>query len=291
MKSTTEYSKIIAGTITWGKWGKKLSKTEMISLMSHCVEVGITTFDHADIYGDYTNEEDFGNAFAKSGIKRENVQLISKCGIQFKAETRDNKVKHYNYAKDYIIWSVEQSLKKLKTEYLDFLLLHRPSPLMNPVEIGEAIVQLKQSGKIKQFGVSNFTPSQIKLLEMNVRVEGNQIEYSITSNEVMEDGTLDDCIINDRMAMSWSPLGTYFRKSTDQSKRLQKLLSKFQEKYNASEDQLLLAWIMKHPSNIFPVVGTATPERLSLAMKAMDINMKLEDWFLLLEASNGHEVA
>ncbi|UWX54814.1 aldo/keto reductase [Maribacter litopenaei] len=291
MKSTTEYSKIIAGTMTWGKWGKRLSTDEMVQLMNTCVDLGITTFDHADIYGDYTTESDFGEAFSKSGLKREKVQFIGKCGIQFKAETRNNKVKHYDYSSTYIIWSVEQSLKKLKTEYLDLLLLHRPSPLMNASEIFEAISKLKQEGKIKQFGVSNFTPSQIKLLETTVKVEGNQVECSLTHNDAMEDGTLDDCVVHDRLAMAWSPLGTYFRKSSDQTKRIQKTLEQLKAKYDATEDQILLAWILRHPANIYPVVGTATPERLALAMNALAIQIDLEDWFLLLEASNGSEVA
>ncbi|MDC6388028.1 aldo/keto reductase [Maribacter sp. PR1] len=291
MKSTTEYSRIIAGTMTWGKWGKKLSTEEIIGLMNQCLNLGITTFDHADIYGDYTNEEAFGTAFSKSDIQRENIQLISKCGIQFKVETRNNKVKHYNYKKDYIIWSVEQSLKKLKTEYLDFLLLHRPSPLMDPDEISDAVSKLKQDGKIKQFGVSNFTPSQIKLLETSIQVEGNQVECSLTNNVVMDDGTLDDCIINERMAMSWSPLGSYFNQSSEQSERIKKVMNQLIKTYGASEDQLLLAWILKHPARLFPVVGTTTPERLKLAMKAVDINIEQEDWFLLLEASKGKEVA
>jgi predicted oxidoreductase len=185
MNNTLKYSRIIAGTMTWGKWGKKHSTKEMIELMNHCLENNITTFDHADIYGDYTTEEQFGKAFAESSIKRENIQIISKCGIQFDAEERSNKVKHYDYNKDYIIWSVERSLKMLRTEYLDMLLLHRPSPLMNPSEIAAAISKLKKEGKIKQFGVSNFTPSQIKLIEKETKVDANQVEYSLSSNEVM----------------------------------------------------------------------------------------------------------
>ncbi|MDP5061500.1 MAG: aldo/keto reductase, partial [Maribacter sp.] len=116
--------------MTWGKWGKQHSTAEMISLMNHCIENDITTFDHADIYGDYTNEEDFGKAFKESAIKREDIQLISKCGIQFDVKERSNRVKHYDYNKDYIIASVERSLKMLQTDHLDMLLLHRPSPLM-----------------------------------------------------------------------------------------------------------------------------------------------------------------
>ncbi|SNR57830.1 Predicted oxidoreductase [Maribacter sedimenticola] len=291
MNNTTTYSRIIAGTMTWGNWGKQLSITEMVSLMNQCMENKITSFDHADIYGDYTNEDQFGKAFAQSGIARENVQLISKCGIQFNVKDRTNRVKHYEYGKDYIIASVERSLKLLRTDFLDLLLLHRPSPLMDPFEIAEAIDHLKQQGKIKQFGVSNFTPSQIKLIEKKVPVEANQTEYSLTSNEAMNNGVLDDCIVHDRLAMSWSPLGSYFRNDTPVNQRIGKLLKEFTKKYNATEDQLLLAWILKHPSKIHPVVGTATPERLKLAMEAVRIEMDLQDWFILLEANEGHEVA
>jgi predicted oxidoreductase len=291
MKNIPTYSRIIAGTMTWGNWGKQLSTSEMGALMEHCLENNITTFDHADIYGDYTNEAQFGQAFAKSSIARERIQIISKCGIQFDAKERLNRVKHYDYGKDYIIWSVERSLKMLQTDFLDFLLLHRPSPLMNPGDIADAINQLKKEGKVRQFGVSNFTPSQIRLLENEIPVEANQVEYSLTANGVMNVGTLDDCIVNNRLAMSWSPLGIYFREDTQATKRIKKVLAKFTKKYDATEDQLLLAWILKHPSKVHPVVGTATPKRLKLAMEAVKIEMELQDWFILLEANEGNEVA
>ncbi|WP_036157387.1 aldo/keto reductase [Maribacter forsetii] len=286
-----KYSRIIAGTMTWGKWGKQLATKDMISLMNHCIDHNITTFDHADIYGDYTNEEDFGKALKESAIKREDIQLISKCGIQFHVKERSNRVKHYDYSKDYIVSSVERSLKMLQTDHLDMLLLHRPSPLMNPSEIAEAIDKLKNDGKIRQFGVSNFSPSQIQLLEKEIQVEANQVEFSLSSNTVMNDGTLDDCITFDRLAMSWSPLGNYFKETSKANTRIKKVLADFTKKYNATEDQLLLAWILKHPSKIHPVVGTSTPKRLKMAMEAVSIEMDIQDWFILLEANEGHEVA
>lgn len=291
MTDVTKYSRIIAGTMTWGNWGKQLSGKQMELLMMQCVEQGISTFDHADIYGDYTNEEQFGNAFDNSTIKREALQLISKCGIQFDAKSRSNKVKHYEYGKNYIIWSVERSLKALQTDYLDMLLLHRPSPLMDPDEIAEAIAYLKKDGKIIHFGVSNFSPSQVTWIETVLPIEANQVEFSLTANGVMNDGTLDDCTTNKRLAMSWSPLGSYFKEDSLKTKRIKKVLKSLCEKYNATEDQLLLSWVLKHPAKVYPVVGTATPARLKLAMKALKINMEIQDWFLLLEASNGHEVA
>lgn len=291
MKNQTSYSKIIAGTMTWGSWGKQLSQKKMTALLEYCFATGITTFDHADIYGDYTNEGDFGAAFAASAIPRENIQLITKCGIQFNAKTRENAVKHYDYSKDYIVWSAERSLKKLQTDYLDLFLLHRPSPLMHPEEIAEAVVQLKEEGKIKAFGVSNFTPSQIALLETVIPVEGNQVEFSLTANDVMNDGSLDDICIENRLGMSWSPLGTFFKEKNAQNRRIKKVLDTLQEKYTATADQLLLAWILKHPAKVYPVVGTATPERLTAAVKATAISLSVQDWFILLEASKGEEVA
>jgi len=165
------YSRIIAGAMNWGVWDKNLNTNQQASLINHCLSIGITTFDHADIYGGYTTEEGFGKAFAQSEIGRDTVQFISKCGIQYPVDTRENRVKHYQYDKDYIIWSVENSLKNLKTDYLDLLLLHRPSPLMHPDEIAEAIDELQAGGKIVDFGVSNFTPSQTDLIDTKATVQ------------------------------------------------------------------------------------------------------------------------
>ena len=284
------FSKIIAGAMTWGSWGKQFSKTEIIKLTNHCVDNQITTFDHADIYGGYTTETDFGNAFAESGIKRETIQLISKCGIQYISENRNNKVKHYNYSKDYIIWSAEESLKNLKTDYLDLFLLHRPSPLMQPDDIAEAVSILKQQGKIKAFGVSNFTNSQVDLISKSTVVSVNQIEFSLTQHNAMHDGTLDYMMLNNITPMAWSPLGYVFKDDNEQTRRIHKQLGELMGKYNATEDQLLLAWIMMHPANIHPVVGTTDYKRITNATKAIQIKLELEDWFLILVACQGHKV-
>lgn len=276
--------------MTWGSWAKNFSSSEMIEMMKHCIEKGITTFDHADIYGGYTTESDFGNAFSNSGIARQDIQLISKCGIQYLSENRNNKVKHYDYSKDYIIWSAEESLKHLKTDYLDLFLLHRPSPLMHPDEISEAISSLKKEGKIKEFGVSNFTPSQVELISNSIDVSVNQIEFSLTQHQAMHNGHLDQMMLKNMIPMAWSPLGCIFREDSDQCRRIFQQLDELKEKYNATDEQLLLAWILKHPSNIHPVVGTTTKQRIIDASKAIDMNLDLEDWFLLLVASQGHKV-
>lgn len=276
--------------MTWGSWGKQLPKNDMIDLIHHCVDNSITTFDHADIYGGYTTEADFGNALSESGIDRSGIHLITKCGIQYVTEARSNRVKHYNYEKDYIIWSAEESLKHLKTDYLDVFLLHRPSPLMHPYEIAEAITKLKQQGKIKQFGVSNFTTSQVDLIAQHIEVSVNQIEFSLTEHAAMHNGVLDQMMINDITPMSWSPLGNVFRDDTEQTRRIHKQLGELMDKYNTTEDQLLLAWILKHPSCVYPVIGTTTKTRIVDAVKASTINLDLEDWFLMLAACQGHKV-
>lgn len=289
MKNINKYSRIIAGTMTWGSWGKELSTSEMAELINHCLDKGITAFDHADIYGNYGNETAFGKALVESGVARTNVQLITKCGIQM-TRGRDNVVKHYQYDADYIVWSAERSLKELQTEYIDMFLLHRPSPLMQPEEVAKAIEKLKTSGKIKQFGVSNFSPSQIALIETQVGIEANQVAFSLTHTNPMYDGTFDDSIANERMAMAWSPLGSFFREESDQQARIRELFSSLKEKYNADESQLLLAFLLKHPAIVFPVVGTTQKERLQDAVNAIKINLELQDWFLLLEASHGTRV-
>lgn len=286
----SKYSRIIAGCMSWGYWGKELSTEEMISQLHLTLEAGITTFDHADIYGDYTTEARFGKAFALSGIERESIQLISKCGIQYVGNTRDNRIKHYKYSKDYIIWSVERSLKDLNTDYLDLLLLHRPSPLMDPNEISEAISQLQEEGKIIEFGVSNFTPSQIDLIESQTKIKVNQIEFSLTQHSAMHDGTLDHMTVNEIQPMCWSPLGSYFKEKKDSNLRIREALSKLTNKYSVTEDQLLLAWILKHPSKIYPVIGTTNKDRIVNAVKSEEIDLELQDWFELLVASQGHKV-
>lgn len=283
-------SEIVIGCMSWGRWGKEFTTKEQTDLFNFCVENGFSTFDHADIYGDYTTESRFGEALKKSGIHREKIQLISKCGIQYVGQTRDNIIKHYNYSKNYILWSAEQSLKNLQTDYLDLFLLHRPSPLMDPEEIAEAVSILKDQGKILNFGVSNFTPSQLDLVQTKTPVVANQIEFSLTQHRAMHDGTLDQLFAKGIKPMSWSPLGTYFKASNAQSLRIKKVLQKLAVTYQVTEDVLLIAWILKHPSKVAPVIGTTNKERILQMKSALSLNLELQDWFRLLVASQGHKV-
>ena len=288
MKSN--FSRIIQGCMNWGKWGSSLSQNEMEKLIHFNLEKGITSFDHADIYGDYTTEIEFGKAFKNSSIKREEVQLISKCGIQYVGETRLNKVKHYQYDSDYIIFSAEKSIKDLNADYLDIFLLHRPSPLMHPDEISNAIETLMSQGKIKSFGVSNFTNIQTDLISTKSQVSANQIEFSLSHNKPLFDSSLDYMFVNNIIPMSWSPLGTIFKDEDENNKRIHFLLDELTMKYNASKDQLLLSWILKHPSKIHPVIGTVKPERINAAQNSLSIDLSEIDWFRMLETSLGHKL-
>lgn len=286
----TKFSPIIAGTMHWGEWRANFTTAQMINMMHDCIGYGITSFDHADIYGGYTTEADFGKAFAQSGIDRETIQLISKCGIQHTLGSRPNKVKHYDYSKEYIVWSAENSLKNLQTEYLDLLLLHRPSPLMQPDEIAEAVEKLKREGKIRSFGVSNFTNSQTDLIRSRTEVEVNQIEFSATAYKPMVDGSLDYMQVNNITPMAWSPIGSVFKAEDEQAQRLKMLLLTMVEKYEVSADVILLAWIMRHPAGIIPVSGSCSAERLQVQIKAAEVKLELEDWFEIWTESMGDKV-
>ena len=285
----TSLSPIIAGTMNWGVWDKKLSTKEMVHLINICIENEITTFDHADIYGDYTTEAQFGKAFGESQINRDRLQLISKCGIQH-TNGRANTIKHYDYSKEYIIWSVENSLINLQTDYLDVLLLHRPSPLMVADEIAEAVEQLNKQGKIKSFGLSNFTSSQTDLIRSKTEVSFNQIQFSATHYQAMLDGSLDYMQLHSITPMSWNPLGTVFREDIEQTRRLKKLLVNLVDKYGVGSDTILLAWVLKHPSQIHPVAGTLNIARIQALMKAVELDLDTIDWFAIWTESMGNKI-
>lgn len=288
--SKSKLSPIIAGVMNWGIWDKNLNTKEMENMINICLENKITSFDHADIYGDYTTESEFGKAFASSKIAREKMQLISKCGIQLVAENRKNTVKHYDYSKDYIIWSVENSLKNLHTDYLDVFLLHRPSPLMQADEIAEAVLKLKSDGKIIDFGLSNFTSSQTELIRKKTEISYNQVQFSATNFEPMVDGSFDYMQTHTIRPMSWNPLGSVFRGDIPQTHRLKKLLATLVSKYHFGSDTILLSWILKHPAKVIPIAGTVNVGRIQLLMKAVELELEQEDWFAIWTESMGKNV-
>lgn len=285
----TNLSRIVAGTMNWGIWGKNMPTIEMSAFIELCVEYKITSFDLADIYGDYTTESDFGKALHKCTLDRSAVQLVTKCGIQ-SVNGRNNPIKHYDYSKEYIIWSVENALKNMQTDYVDVLLLHRPSPLMVPDEIAEAVDKLKQDGKIIDFGVSNFTASQTELIRQKTEINYNQIQFSATHFQAMLDGSLDYMYLHKIRTMAWNPLGSVFKEDVAQTRRLKKLLAELGEKYNLSADAILLAWVLKHPTLIIPVIGTTIGARIKIMEQVLDLKLDPLDWFAIWTESMGRRV-
>ena len=284
------FSELIAGTMRWGIWGANHSVKEIQKLIDVCVEENITTFDHADIYGGHTTEELFGNAWKDMNLKRENLQFISKCGIVMNSDKKPSALKYYNYNKDYILNCVDESLSNLKTDYLDTLLLHRPSPLMNPEVIAEAFTVLKDAGKVKEFGVSNFSVSQFELINQYVPLVTNQIEISVNEISSFENGILDQLMSKGLRPTAWSVMGSYFSDQSDENIRIKKVIVELCDKYNAEENQILLAFILKHPSKIIPVIGTSKAETIITLSQTLQIDLDLEDWFRILESIRGKEV-
>lgn len=278
----------------WGKWGANFSTYDYEVIINQCLENEITAFDHADIYGDYTTESDFGEAIKHKHTLRSKIQLITKCGIQMVCDNRpQHQIKSYNTTKKHIIQSVEQSLRNFHTDYLDVFLIHRPSPLLNPKEVAEAITQLKEQGKVLQFGVSNFLPQQVEALKNDVEINYNQIELSIVHLKPFTDGTLDNCLQNNIRPMAWSPLGGGIL-SEEEHPRFRSIFSTAQqlaEKYHTGMNQILIAFLLKHPTSILPVVGTTKIERLLQVKDASNITLEIEDWFKLWTASTGEDIA
>ena len=284
------FSPIIIGTMRWGIWGANHSKEKVQKLIETCLSEGLYTFDHADIYGDYTTEKLFGDALSEMHIKREEIQLISKCGIEMPCKNRNYQIKSYNYSKEHIIKSVEKSLENLQTDYLDLLLLHRPSPLMNPREIAETFDELREQKKVRHFGVSNFTPSQFELINDAFPLVTNQVEISINHTDAFYNGTLDQMLLKKLRPMAWSVMGNYFTQPCAQNARIKKVLDELCTKYGAEENHILLAFLFLHPAQILPVIGTSKEQTIKDLKKSLDLKLDREDWFRLLEAVEGKEV-
>lgn len=288
------FSSPIAGCMRWGKWGAGFTTTEYLMIIEECLHNGITSFDHANIYGDYTTEAEFGAALKQVPSLREQIQLITKCGIQITSANRPlHQIKSYNTGKEYIIASAEQSLKNFQTDHLDVLLIHRPDPLLNPEEVAEAITTLQEQGKILHFGVSNFLPHQVDLLQKFIPVQYNQLEVSILHLQPFVNGELDHCLQYNIVPMAWAPLGGGLLNDDTHSRyrSIAATASELAAKYLTGVNQILIAFLLAHPSKIIPVVGTTKIERLLQAKEASNVNLEREDWFKLYIASLGEDVA
>lgn len=289
-----EFSRTVAGMMNLARW--EISTSELIAWIESCLEMGVTTFDHADLYGQHRCEQLFGLALEKKSSLREQMQIVTKCGIKPVSPDRPaHRINHYDTSKAHILASAENSLRVLKTDYIDLLLIHRPDPLMDTDEVAQAFVELKRSGKVLYFGVSNFTTWQFELLSSRLRfpLVTNQIEISVLKMDALHDGSADLCQRLRISPMAWAPLGAgrLFTSDSEQVVRVRAALASVAEEIGeVSIDQVALAWILRHPAKPLPVLGTGKIERVRQAVAAEQITLTREHWFTIWTASAGHKV-
>jgi len=289
-----EFSRMTHGLWRLKDWAK--SPAEIQEMIHSCLQLGITTFDHADIYGDYNCESLFGAALAESSVRRADIELVTKCGIKLVSKNHpETSINHYDTSASHILSSVDKSLKNLRTDYIDLLLIHRPDPLMNAGEVGEAFSRLKESGKVLHFGVSNFLPSQFEMLssQTDVPLVTNQIEFSVLNMEAQDNGTMDMCQRLKISPMAWSPLGggALFNEQSERIVRLRQVLKDIADELGVNSiDQVALAWILNHPADFVVVLGTGNIDRIKRAVEAEKIKLSRQQWFMIWRASMGREV-
>ncbi len=275
-----------------------LTAADAERFVAAAIEEGACFFDHADIYGKGRSEEVFANALNMNSAVREKVYIQSKCGIRFG---------WYDFSKQHILESVDGSLKRLKTDYLDVLLLHRPDALVEPEEVAEAFDMLESSGKVRYFGVSNHNPAQMRLLQKYITqpLVANQLQLSIAhaglisaginvniENESATDrdgGVLDFCRLHDITVQPWSPFQYGFMEGvflgSDRYRDLNLKINDIAEKYGVSDTTIALAWLLRHPANMQPVTGTMNIQRLKDCCKAADIRITREEWYEIYRAA------
>ncbi len=289
-----ELSRIAHGQMRLMDWN--LSDTELANFLEQCIELGVTTFDHADIYGNYSCEEVFGKALKLNPDLKSKIEIVSKCGIKLLSDKYPERtIKHYDYSYDHIVQSAESSLEKLNIERIDLFLLHRPAPLLNPSEVAKAFDHLHQSEKVKHFGVSNFTPAQFNSLQENIdqKLVTNQVEISPYQIEHFENGNMNFFLEQEIHPMAWSPLagGALFNPHDEKSQRLNVTLLEIAEEIGVNSiDKIIYAWLLAHPSKIIPIVGSGKIERINSAVKALEVELTTEQWYKIWVASTGHPV-
>jgi predicted oxidoreductase len=288
---STANSRLILGLWRIGQWG--MGPEQVADLVSACLDLGIETFDVADIYADYQCESMFGAALQANPALKPRIKLIGKCGIALVTPARPaHRVKHYNTSREHIIASVENSLASLGVEKLDLLLIHRPDPLMNADEVADAFDRLKRAGKVEGFGVSNFLPHQFDLLQSRLSepLQTNQIEISLLHLNSLFDGTLDQCQRLRMTPQAWSPLAGGTLSHQHEDTLLSRTLSRVAHDLGVTREQLAIAWLLRHPAGISPVLGSGKLPHIRELVDAQNIVLDRQLWFELLEAAMGHPV-
>lgn len=291
MAENVEFSRIVLGFWRYLDWG--LDKKRFVRFIEDVLDLGLTTMDHADCYGNYTVEGLFGDALEGREDLKQRMQFVTKCGIVYPSDKA--RVKYYNTSKEYIIQQAEKSLKNLKIDWIDTLLLHRPDWFCQPEEIAEAFEHLHQTGKVKSFGVSNYLPHQFRLLESccNVPLVTNQIEVSALKMENFENGTIDLCQEKKIHPMVWSPLagGKIFTSEEPNAVELRKVLTVICAEAGASSiDEMAFSWLLSHPAGMVPITGSGDLTFVKKAVSALQYRMTPEQWYMIWTAVQGRKV-
>lgn len=297
-ESGLEPSRLVYGCMRIAGDGSIQDRNKGKRAVQAAVDEGYTLFDHADIYGNGACEDLFGELLAESPAIRERILITGKCGIRFAGTPQVDSPARYDFSSEYLTQSVEGCLRRLCTDQLDLFLLHRPDYLMQADEVARTLQALKASGKVAHFGVSNFSPSQVDLLQsaFSETLLVNQVEINIHNINALIDGTLDQC---QRLGMSpqaWCPIagvvypawGNTFTAADED--RIRNELDRQAENYGVDDWLVILAWLLRHPAKICPIIGSTMPARIAAAKEALEIDYSREDWYRLLEARNGEAV-
>ena len=285
-------SAIVAGVWRLASW--QLDVKGRVRWIEECVALGITSFDHADIYGDHQVEGMFGDALGAAPGLRGRIQLVSKCGIKLVSPHRpDHEIKSYDTSAAHVTASVDRSLRALRTDHLDLLLIHRPDSLMDPALLADTFATLRAAGKVLHAGVSNHSPSQLALLHRLWPVATNQIEFSPLHLTPLSDGTLDQCLDLGLRPMIWSPLagGRLFTSDDEPVRRVRAVLETLGRAHGVSSATIAYAWLLRHPSRPVPVTGSRRIEAQREAVAALGVSLTAEEWYRVWEASAGRSVA
>ena len=262
-------------------------------------EAGYTFFDHADIYCEGVAERIFGQVLKEVSGMRSKIVIATKCGIRKPGDPKPESPYRYDFSSEHIVQSCEQSLRRLGVETIDVYQLHRPDYLMNPEEVATAFAKLKQSGKVREFGVSNFRSSQVTALQRAcpMRLIVNQIEISLAKLDALEDDTLDQCLAERISPMAWSPLGgghlgdrvhrVLPSQESYETKSVASVLDMFARQRAVTRPTIALAWLLKHPAGIIPIIGSIDPDHIRAAAKAAEVELSRDEWYLLFAAARG----
>lgn len=285
------FSRVALGMWRLASWN--MTPQQRLALVEHALELGITTIDHADIYGSYLGETLFGEALALAPHLRQRMQIVGKCGIKLVSPQRPaHAIKHYDTSRSHILASVDNSLEALRTDHLDLLLIHRPDPLMDADEVAEAFDALCRSGKVRHFGVSNFSPAQFELLAARVPLVTNQIELSALQMGPLIDGTLDLCQRLRIKPMIWSALagGRLFSEDSPQAERVRDALKGIADERGVSPTVVAYAWVLRLPAQPVVLTGSQRVQALQDAVAATALELTREEWFRIWTASAGSSV-